>query len=303
MPRISTASSSPASPASSSTSICATPGLFFPIDPGADASLGGMAATRASGTNAGALRHHEGQCAGAQSRAGERRGDPTARRAKKSAAGYDLTRLIVGSEGTLGIITEIDAAAASGIPEAISAGDLPFPLGRGGVQRDHSAPSSPAFRWRGSNCSTTLQVKACNAYSKLGLPETPTAVSGISRHRSRRRRAVGSASATSPRNSAAAPFDWATRAGRPHAGCGRRGTTRYWAVLGAAARRARALVTDVCVPISRLAECVTRIPARRSTSSGFIAPIVGHVGDGNFHMSLLVDLDDADRGRSAPRRS
>src|SRR5919197_1448490 len=154
--------------------ICAElrdPGLFFPIDPGADASLGGMAATRCSGTNA--VRYGTMKDNVIALKAVLANGEllTTARRAKKSSAGYDLTRLIVGAEGTLGVITEL-TLKLTGIPEAISAGVCPFPSVEACCQATILTIQSgiPVAR---IELLDALQVRACNAYSKLALPETP----------------------------------------------------------------------------------------------------------------------------------
>jgi D-lactate dehydrogenase (cytochrome) len=242
-------------------------GLFFPIDPGADASLGGMTATRASGTNA--VRYGTMKDNVLSLKAVLANGEviKTASRAKKSSAGYDLTRLFVGSEGTLGVITEITLRLA-GIPEAIAAG---IPVAR-------------------IELLDALQVKACNAYSKLTLPEAPMlflefhgSQAGVAEQSER----FGEIA----REFGGGPFEWATRA---------EDRTRLWQARHDAYFAARGLrpgaqpvATDVCVPISRLAECVTE-SQRDIAGSRLIAPIAGHVGDGNFHMSLLIDMDDAD---------
>ena len=264
-------------------------GLFFPIDPGADASIGGMAATRASGTNA--VRYGTMKDNVLSLKAVLPNGEliSTASRAKKSSAGYDLTRLFVGSEGTLGVITEI-TLKLHGIPESIAAGVCPFPSVEAACNATILTIQSgiPVAR---IELLDELQVKACNAYSKLTLPESADAVRGISRHRSRARPSRPSASARSRPNSAAARSNGRPRR-RTARGCGRRGMTP---IGPASALRpgAKAIATDVCVPISRLAECVDGKPARLAESR-LVAPIVGHVGDGNFHMPLLVDMDDSD---------
>jgi D-lactate dehydrogenase (cytochrome) len=261
-------------------------GVFFPIDPGADASLGGMAATRCSGTNAvryGTMRDNvlalKVVTAGGEVMT-------TARRAKKSSAGYDLTRLIVGSEGTLGVIIEL-TLRLSGIPEAISSGICPFPSVQAACNAAILAIQSgiPVAR---IELLDALQVKACNLYSNLTLPETPMLF--LEFHGT----TVGVAEQSERFGEIAAelgggPFDWATRA---------EDRTRLWQARHDAywaARRLRpgtqALSSDVCVPISRLAECVTATQ-EDAAASRFIAPIVGHVGDGNFHLLLMIDLND-----------
>ncbi len=163
-------------------------GLFFPIDPGADASLGGMAATRCSGTNA--VRYGTMKDNVLALKVVMANGElmTTARRAKKSSAGYDLTRLMVGSEGTLGVITEL-TLKLSGIPEAIASGVCPFPSVEAACNATILTIQSgiPVAR---IELLDALQVKAVNAYSKLTLPEVPTAVRRIPRQRRERRRAV-----------------------------------------------------------------------------------------------------------------
>ena len=210
----------------------------------------------------------------------------TARRARKSSSGYDLTRLIVGSEGTLGIITEL-TLKLHGIPEAISAGICPFPSVEAACNATILTIQSgiPVAR---IELLDALQVKACNAYSKLTLPETPMLLCefhGSEASVAEQAQRFGEIA----QELGGGPFDWATKAEdrnrlwqARHDG--------YWAARGLRPGRG-GLATDVCVPISRLAECVTQTQ-EDVAKTGLIAPIVGHVGDGNFHLSLLIDMDD-----------
>ncbi len=263
-------------------------GLFFPIDPGADASLGGMTATRASGTNA--VRYGTMKDNVLSLKAVLANGEvvTTARRAKKSSAGYDLTRLFVGSEGTLGVITEITLKLA-GIPEAISAGVCPFPSVEAACKTTIATIQSgiPVAR---IELLDELQVKASNAYSKLHLKETPTLF--LEFHGSE-----ASVAEQSKRFGEIAedfgggPFDWATKV-EDRTRLWQARHDAYWAVFGMR-QGARGFATDVCVPISRLAECVTATQ-RDIHELKLVAPIVGHVGDGNFHVSVLMDMSDAD---------
>ena len=268
-------------------------GLFFPIDPGADASLGGMAATRASGTNAVRYGTMKDNVLSLKVVLANGEVITTARRAKKSAAGYDLTRLMVGSEGTLGIITEL-TLRLSGIPEAIAAGICPFPSVEAACNATILTIQSgiPVAR---IELLDEMQVKACNAYSKLGLPETPLLL--LEFHGTEASVAEQSARfGEIATELGGGPFDWATKA-EDRTRLWQARHDGYWAVK-ALQPGATALATDVCVPISRLAECVTE-SQRDLAESHLVAPIVGHVGDGNFHMSLLIDLDDADQLKRA----
>jgi D-lactate dehydrogenase (cytochrome) len=268
-------------------------GLFFPIDPGADASLGGMAATRASGTNA--VRYGTMKDNVLALKVVMADGDvmTTARRAKKSSSGYDLTRLMIGSEGTLGVITELTLKLA-GIPEAIASGVCPFPSVEAACNATILTIQSgiPVAR---IELVDALQIRACNAYSKLDLPEVPTLFvefhgtdAGVAEQSERFGEIV--------EELGGGPFAWETKA---------EDRSRLWQARHDAYWSARhlrpgtsAFATDVCVPISRLAECVTATQ-REIAALNLVAPIVGHVGDGNFHLSLLVDLDDADEVRRA----
>jgi D-lactate dehydrogenase (cytochrome) len=263
-------------------------GLFFPIDPGADASLGGMAATRCSGTNA--VRYGTMKDNVLSLKVVLANGElmTTARRAKKSSAGYDLTRLIVGSEGTLGIITEL-TLRLSGIPEAIAAGVCPFPSVEACCEATILTIQSgiPVAR---IELLDALQVRACNAYSKLTLPETPMLFlefhgsdAGVAEQSQR----FGEIAA----ELGGGPFEWATRP-EDRSKLWQARHDAYWS--GRALRPgAAAVATDVCVPISRLAECVVETQ-RDIAESRLLAPVMGHVGDGNFHLTLLVDLADND---------
>src|ERR1700761_3870438 len=262
-------------------------GLFFPIDPGADASLGGMASTRASGTNAVRYGTMKDNVLALKVVLASGEVMTTATRAKKSSSGYDLTRLIVGSEGTLGIITELTLRLA-GIPETIAAGTCPFPSVGAACNAAIMAIQSgiPVAR---VELLDTLQVRACNNYSKLGLPETPMLF--LEFHGSE----AGAAEQSQrfgeiARELGGGPFDWATKA-EDRSRLWQARHDAYWAQC-ALRPGARSLATDVCVPISRLAECVTETQ-RDIAESKLLGPIVGHVGDGNFHVGILVDPADA----------
>jgi D-lactate dehydrogenase (cytochrome) len=268
-------------------------GLFFPIDPGADASLGGMTATRASGTNA--VRYGTMKDNVLSLKAVLANGEliKTASRARKSSAGYDLTRLFVGSEGTLGVITEITLRLA-GIPEAIAAGVCPFATVEDACNATIATIQSaiPVAR---IELLDEMQVRACNAYSKLTLPEQPMLF--VEFHGS----TAGVAEQSEQfgeiaREYGGGPFEWATRA---------EDRSRLWQARHDAYFAARGLrpgtqglATDVCVPISRLAECVTETQ-RDIRENHLLAPIAGHVGDGNFHVLLSIDVDDPDEVKRA----
>jgi len=261
-------------------------GLFFPIDPGADASIGGMAATRASGTNAvryGTIRENilalkivraDGEII------------TTGTRAKKSAAGYDLTHLFIGAEGTLGIISEI-TLRLRGIPQSIAAGSCSFTSVQGACNATIMAMQVgiPLARIELLNAA---QVKACNAYSKLSLPETPLLLlefHGTEADVAEQSQLFGEIAAECGGGS----FQWTTRP-EDRTRLWQARHDAYWAVRGLRPG-AQAVATDVCVPISRLAECVVETEKDLETV-GLLSPIVGHVGDGNFHCSMLVDVND-----------
>ena len=261
-------------------------GLFFPIDPGADASLGGMASTRASGTNAvryGTMKDNvlalvvvtpQGEIV------------KTASRARKSSAGLDLTRLFVGAEGTLGVITEL-VIRLHPVPEAVVAATCPFPTLRAACNAVIATMQSgiPVAR---IEFLDTLTVQAVNAHSKLGLPDQPLLL--LEFHGTERSTAeqverfaeIASYEDGGPLNHASDLEDrnrlWAAR------------HNAYWACVGLRPG-SRPLPTDVCVPISRLADCIAET-AQDIEANGLVAPIVGHVGDGNFHVQPLVDISD-----------
>jgi D-lactate dehydrogenase (cytochrome) len=261
-------------------------GLFFPLDPGADASLGGMAATRCSGTNAVRYGTMKDNVLALKVVLANGELMTTARRAKKSSAGYDLTRLIVGAEGTLGVITEL-TLKLSGIPEAISAGVCPFPSVEAACNATIATIQSgvPVAR---IELLDELQVKATNLYSKLALPEVPMlfvefhgSPAGVAEQSERFGEIAG--------DLGGGPFEWATKP-EDRSRLWQARHDAYWAGRGLRPG-AQALATDVCVPISRLAECVTATQ-REIAALGLVAPILGHVGDGNFHLTLLVDMSD-----------
>src|SRR5438477_14486 len=262
-------------------------GLFFPVDPGADATLGGMAATRASGTNAvryGTMREN---VLSLKVVLADGRIIQTSRRAKKSAAGYDLTRLFVGSEGTLGIITEVTVKLYP-VQEAMSAAVCAFP------SIDAAANSVIQTLQMGIPvarsellCATTMG--ALNRYSRLNYREAPTLFlefHGTEASVVEQAKAVQDIA----KDNGGLDFQWATRQeertklweARHHA---------YFACLQLKPG-SRALSTDVCVPLSRLAECVTET-AKDIEQASLPIPLFGHVGDGNFHLVILIDPGNA----------
>ncbi|SDR36015.1 FAD-linked oxidase C-terminal domain-containing protein [Pseudovibrio sp. Tun.PSC04-5.I4] len=261
-------------------------GLFFPIDPGADASIGGMAATRASGTNAVLYGTMKDVVLGLTVVMPDGTVVKTGGRAKKSSAGYDLTRLMIGSEGTLGVITEI-TLKLNGIPEAVSGGIASFDSIADCCNTVIEAVQYgiPVAR---IELLDALSVKSVNAYSKLTLPESPLLLvefhgsdAGV---REQAERFGEIAAENSLKN-----FEWtADPEERNRLWAARHDA--YWAGCGLAPERT-GLSTDVCVPISRLADCVTATHDDIA-ENGLLGPIVGHVGDGNFHVLVLTDIND-----------
>ncbi len=261
-------------------------GLFFPIDPGADATIGGMTATRASGTNAvryGTMRENVLALTVVTS---DGRIINTARRARKSAAGYDLTRMFVGSEGTLGVITEV-TLRLYGIPEAMSAAICSFPGMNAAIDTVIGTIQMgiPVAR---IELLDELQMKACNLYSDLDYPEAPTLFLEFHGSKASVAEQAETVQMIATENGAG-DFQWATRTEDRN----RLWQARHDAAYAALALRtgAKMWATDVCVPISRLAECI--LETQQDISESFLmAPLVGHVGDGNFHLVFLFDPDD-----------
>ena len=270
-------------------------GLFFPIDPGADASLGGMAATRASGTNAvryGTMRENVLALTVVLA---DGRIIRTSRRSRKSAAGYDLTRLFVGSEGTLGIITEV-TLRLYGIPEAMAAAVCSFDSIEGAVNAviQTIQLGIPVAR---IELLDDVQMDAVNKFSKLNYPVKDTLFvefhgteAGVKEQAEMLQSIAADhgggefkwASKTEERNAlwtARHDVTYANKALRP--GC------EIWA-------------TDVCVPISKLADCI--LETKKDLQQSFLtAPLVGHVGDGNFHLGFLIDRNDPKELEEAER--
>jgi len=262
-------------------------GLFFPIDPGADTSLGGMTATRASGTNAvryGTMRENVLALTVVTANGEVIK---TGTRARKSAAGYDLTRLFVGSEGTLGIITEI-GLRLHGLCESISAAIVNFPDVRAAAETTIMTIQMgiPIAR---IELLDKAYIKATNAYSKTDYPELDTLFlefHGTSAGVAEQVQIFDEIS----QEFGATGFQWAQK---------EEDRNRLWRArhdayyAGLAARPGyRGYVTDVCVPISRLADCITETQTDIA-ASGLFAPVLGHVGDGNFHSTMFIDPDDA----------
>ncbi|MFM7347378.1 MAG: FAD-linked oxidase C-terminal domain-containing protein [Tagaea sp.] len=261
-------------------------GLFFPIDPGADASIGGMTATRASGTNAvryGTMREN---VLALEVVTADGRIVRTARRARKSSAGYDLTRLFVGSEGTLGVITEV-TLKVYGIPEATSSAMCAFPTVKAAVDTCIATIQAgiPIAR---IELADTLQMEAIAKYSKINVPAAPTLWLEFHGTESGVKEQAEFVQAVAAENGGE-DFRWATDPAE---------RKKIWQARHDAAYASKALrqgcsiwATDVCVPISRLADCIVETQADLEKS--FLpAPIVGHVGDGNFHLCFVLDMND-----------
>ena len=263
-------------------------GLFFPIDPGADATLGGMVATRASGTNAvryGTMRENtlaltvvtaEGKIV------------RTGTRARKSSAGYDLTRLFVGSEGTLGIVTEVSVKLYP-LPEAVSVAICSFPSTGDAVKAviQTIQMGVPIAR---VEFLDEKGVEAINAYDKLGLPVNPLLLFEFQGSESGVQEQAKLVQEIAAEHHALG-FEWATLPEE---------RSRLWAARHNAyfallqlRPGARAISTDCCVPISRLAECILDTKADCEKHQ-MVHSIIGHVGDGNFHVLMLVDPSDPD---------
>jgi D-lactate dehydrogenase (cytochrome) len=259
-------------------------GLFFPIDPGANATLGGMAATRASGTNAvryGTMREN---VLGLTVVTADGRIIRTGSRARKSSAGYDLTRLFVGSEGTLGIITEVQLRLY-GLPEAMSAAVCQFADLKGAVDSVIVAMQLgiPVAR---IELLDDVQMDACIRFSALtGFEAKPTLFFEFHGTEAGVREQAEAIEAIAAEHGGSR-FQWAI-AQEERSRLWKARHNAYYAVLALAPGR-QAFATDACVPISRLTECVLETQAD-VVATGLIAPIVGHVGDGNFHLVVLFD--------------
>ena len=263
-------------------------GLFFPIDPGANASLGGMAATRASGTNAVRYGTMKDNVLALKAVMADGSVIHTAQRVKKTSAGYDLTRLLVGSEGTLGIITEI-TLRLQGIPEAMRAARCSFPSVDAACQAAMATVQYgiPVAR---IELLDALSVQAVNAYSKLDLPVEPllllefhgseASVEEQAEMFGQIAQDVGGSGFATAGSLEERNKLWQAR------------HDLYWAELQLRPG-AKGLSTDVCVPVSRLAEIVTATTAK-ADALNLLAPVAGHVGDGNFHCLVLMDMDDSD---------
>jgi D-lactate dehydrogenase (cytochrome) len=264
-------------------------GMMFPVDPGADATLGGMAATRASGTTAvryGTMREN---VLGLTVVLADGRVIRTGSRARKSSSGYDLTRLFVGSEGTLGVITEV-TLRLFGRPEAVAAAVCPFASMEGAANTviQTIQLGIPVARME---IIDDTQLALVNRFSKTSYPEAPTLFfefHGTSQ-------GVVDEQATTvqeiAREHGAMGFAW-TSTPEERARLWQARHDVYYATV-ASRPGARAMTTDVCVPISQLAPCILETQAD-ARATGLAAPLVGHAGDGNFHLILMLDPDDAE---------
>ncbi|MBR9839984.1 MAG: FAD-binding protein [Rhodobacteraceae bacterium] len=272
-------------------------GLFFPVDPGANASLGGMAMTRASGTTAVRYGTMRDNVLGLQVVLADGRVIRTGTRARKSSAGYDLTALMVGSEGTLGLVTEL-TLRLHGVSEATSAGICAFPDMHAAVTAvmETIQMGIPMARIEFVDAAT---ARAFTAYSGMEMSEAPHLLvefngspEGVAQDAERFGEIVA--------DHGASPFRWSAREEERRALWALR-HNGYYAIL-ASRKGARALVTDMCVPISQLAQAVEETQADIARGS-IPGPILGHVGDGNFHAILLVDPDQPAEMEEAKRLS
>jgi D-lactate dehydrogenase (cytochrome) len=258
-------------------------GLFFPVDPGADASLGGMCATRASGTTTvryGSMREN---VLSLEVVLGDGRVIRTASRARKSAAGYDLTRLFVGSEGTLGVITEL-TLRTYGLPEAMSAAICSFPSLDDAVAcvTNVIQLGLPVAR---AELLDEVYADALNRRSALGLKVMPTILFEFHGSEGGVKHDAEEVTALAREHGAASVESATSQQDR-----NRLWRARHEAYYAGLALRpgSKGFVTDVCVPVSRLAECIKETKADIEKTD-LLAPIVGHVGDGNFHVSFFID--------------
>ena len=268
-------------------------GLFFPIDPGADASIGGMAATRASGTNAvryGTMREN---VLGLEVVTARGEVIHTGTRARKSSAGYDLTRLMVGSEGTLGVITEVTLKLFP-LPEAVSAATCSFPTIEAAVRTTIQIIQMgiPIAR---VELIDQNAVRMVNAYSKINLPVQPMLLMEFHGSPASVKEQAETVQDIATEFGGQA-FEWATTPEERT----RLWTARHNTYFAAIQSRpgCRAISTDTCVPISRLADCLLDSIAEVE-ASGIPFFLVGHVGDGNFHFGYLIDPDNADERTTA----
>jgi len=271
-------------------------GLMFSVDPGADATIGGMASTRASGTMAVRYGTMRDNVLGVKVVLADGRVITTGTRARKSSAGYDLTRLFVGAEGTLGVITEVSVRLHP-IPEAVSAAVCAFASIEGAVATVISTIQLgiPVAR---IELLDDVQMDAVNRYSKTSYQVAPTLFfefhSDSAQHVDDQARAVDALAS----ENGGMGFEWATRLEDRET----LWRARHEALYAAVALRpgARAWTTDVCVPISRLAECIVETK-QDNRGASFPISLVGHAGDGNFHLLYVIDPDRQDEIEEAQR--
>ena len=272
-------------------------GLFFPVDPGADATIGGMAATRASGTNAvryGTMRENVIALTVVLPDASIVK---TANRARKSSAGYDLTRLFIGSEGTLGVITEV-TLRLHGVPEAATAAVCSFPDAASAVTTatEIIQMGVPIAR---VEFLDEVGIKAVNAFGKFDYPESPTLFFEFHGSPTGVKEQAETAAEVAKMNGGAA-FSWATspeeRSKLWHA------RHEFHYALLAQRPGAKIWGTDVCVPISKLTDCII-FAKKDAAKASFPAAALGHVGDGNFHMGYLINIEDPNEKAEVERLS
>ena len=258
-------------------------GLFFPIDPGANASIGGMTATRASGTNAVRYGTMKDNVIALEVVTPDGQIIKTANKARKSSAGYDLTRLMVGSEGTLGITTEI-TLKLYGIPEVIAGGRVSFPSVKDATDAVIMTVQAgiPVAR---IEFLDTAQVIAVNNYSKTNLPEAPLLLlefHGSESSVKEQSELFGEIASDFGGND----FEWTSNS-EDRNKLWKARHDAYWSCK-AVRPEAEIYSTDVCVPISKLSDCITET-IEDMKKNELIGPIVSHAGDGNFHVALLID--------------